>query len=114
MKYIKKPIVIEAIQFNGFPEDIDPTDFRFSGAIQHVLEQCFENPPDWLVEAFSDKSLSFFHSTDGWTVTMTSSDGNEVSALATQWVIKEPVGVGFYPCDDKTFQHIYDLYTEAD
>ena len=114
MKYITKPIVKDAVQFKGFPDDEGPMDFRFSGLIEDVLVRGFEDPPDWLIEAFKNKSLAFFHTIDGWTVAMTTSNGNDVSAFKGQWIIKEMSRDGFYPCDDETFQQNYDPYTETD
>jgi len=89
-QYRKKPVVIEAVQFNGFDQE--------SGQV--VLS----DRPEWLVSEFGNKIL-FFGEQD--TLTIQTLEG-DMKASIGDFIIKGVQGE-FYPCKPDIFEKTYDL-----
>lgn len=83
MRYRKKPVVIEAVQYQGTPTSV-------KGVCQSV--SCFiENP--------------FPH-------VHTIHEGQIVALEFGDWVIQEPDGGHFYPCKPDIFEATYEKVNE--
>jgi len=89
MKYRKKPVVIEAVQFNGFSEGDG-----------HVM---LDGRPEWLVEEFGKKVL-FFGVRD--TLTIRTLEGDMLANIG-DYIIKGVNGE-IYPCKPDIFAKTYD------
>lgn len=89
MKYRKKPVVIEAVQFLGFSEK--------NGQV--VLSE----RPAWLVEQFG-KDIVFFDEEN--TLTIKTLEGNHTASIG-DYIIKGVKGE-LYPCKPDIFEQTYD------
>lgn len=87
--YRKKPVEIEAVQFNGF----DPT----SGQV--ILSE----RPEWLTSEFGNRVL-FFGERD--TLTIKTLEGEHIASIG-DYIIKGVKGE-FYPCKPDIFELTYD------
>ena len=91
--YSKKPVVIEAVQFNGFDQETG----------QVVLS----DRPEWLVNEFGNRVL-FFGEQD--TLTIQTLEG-DMKASVGDFIIKGVEGE-FYPCKpdifEKTYEEVWD------
>lgn len=90
MKYRKKPVIIEAVQFNGFDKK--------NG---HVM---FSEQPQWLVSKFGE-SVIFFDVPN--TLTIKTLEGN-MTASAGDYIIKGLRGE-LYPCKPDIFEASYEV-----
>ncbi len=97
MKYIKNPIVIEAIQFtaekiNGkFPKDV-------------IV--------NWINEGSNDDNLIAYHEDDGDYIYIHTLEGNMKARLG-DYIIKGIAGE-FYPCKPEIFKATYQMVEETD
>ena len=89
-KYRKKPVVIEAVQFNGFKEE--------NGQVN------LSERPEWLTSEFGKKVI-FFDKQN--TLTIKTLEGNMIANLG-DWIIKGVKGE-FYPCKPDIFEQTYEL-----
>ena len=88
MKYRKKPVVIEAVEFRGFEEDN------------------FSERPEWLIKAiYEDEVVKFFDKKD--TLTIETLEG-QIYASPGDYIIKGVNGE-FYPCKPDIFEQTYEL-----
>jgi hypothetical protein len=92
-QYRKKPVVIEAVQFNGFDQETG----------QVVLS----DRPEWLVSEFGNKVL-FFGERD--TLTIQTLEGT-MTASVGDFIIKGVQGE-FYPCKPDIFEKTYEKVAE--
>lgn len=81
--YRKRPVVVEAAQHKGEPDA--------------ELET-------WLGEAFE----TWLPSRDELVFRIAKSNNKEVTIQAGDWIIKEPDGSGFYPCEARVFEDTYE------
>jgi len=88
--YRKKPVEIEAVQFNGF----DTT----SGQV--ILSE----RPEWLISEFGNKVL-FFGEKD--TLTIKTLEGEHIASIG-DYIIKGVKGE-FYPCKPDIFELTYEM-----
>ena len=89
MKYRKKPIVVEAVQFNGFSKD--------NGQV--VLS----DRPKWLTDEFG-KNVRFFDKVN--TLSIFTLEG-VMTANIGDYIIKGVKGE-FYPCKPDIFEETYE------
>lgn len=98
-KYCKKPVVVEAVQFDGF-EWVD-------GGREAMFDLSF-SPPDWITEATAkavhdegaidnDGESLFIHTLEG-----------ELEARPGDWIIRGIQGE-LYPCKPDIFALTYEL-----
>jgi len=95
MKYIKKPVVVEAFQFDG--------DFISSDGKPYV--------PDWAMKAFNKKILHFESTDDSPSELFIKTLEGDVHASLNDYIIKGTRG-DIYPCKSDIFKEIYDEYKE--
>jgi len=88
-KFRKKPVVIEAVQFQGFNKK--------NGQVE------LSERPEWLVTEFGDRIL-FFGEPD--TLTIKTLEG-DMKASVGDWIIKGINGE-FYPCKPDIFEKTYE------
>ena len=88
-KYRKKPVVIEAVQFNGFKEE--------NGQVN------LSERPEWLTSEFGKKVI-FFDKQN--TLTIKTLEGNMIANLG-DWIIKGVNGE-FYPIKSEIFFKTYE------
>lgn len=95
-KFIKNPIVIEAVRFEGFKDS--------KGAA------IFSERPEWLVAAFG-KDIIFFDKPN--TLTIKTSEG-DMTASEGDYIIREPFDKErpIYPCKPDIFKETYSEYIE--
>jgi hypothetical protein len=89
MKYRKKPVVIEAIQFNGF--------YEINGQVE------LSERPEWLVSEFS-KGILFFDKPN--TLTIKTLEGDHIASVG-DYIIKGVNGE-LYPCKPDIFEKTYE------
>lgn len=89
MKYRKKPVEIEAVQFKGFDKE--------SGQV--ILSE----RPEWLTSQFG-KTVLFFGKPD--TLTIKTLEGEHIASIG-DWIIKGVKGE-FYPCKPDIFEMTYE------
>ncbi len=88
-QYRKKPVVIDAVQFNGFDKE--------SGQV--ILSE----RPEWLINEFGKKVL-FFDEPNNLTI---KTPEGEMKASVGDFIIKGVQGE-LYPCKPDIFEKIYD------
>ena len=88
-KYRKKPVVIEAVQFNGFKEE--------NGQVN------LSERPEWLTSEFGKKVI-FFDKQN--TLTIKTLEGNMIANLG-DWIIKG-INNEFYPIKSEIFFKTYE------
>lgn len=88
IKYRKKPVVIEAVQFLGFDGD------------SNVL---FDNRPHWLVKEFGERILFFGEYN---TLTIKTLEGDHL-CMVNDYIIKG-VHDELYPCKPDIFKETYE------
>lgn len=93
MKFRKKPVVIDAVQFKGFDEE--------SGQV--ILSE----RPEWLTSQFGERIL-FFGQPD--TLTVKTLEGEHIASKG-DWIIKGVKGE-FYPCKPDIFEMTYEPVLE--
>lgn len=91
MKFRKKPVVIEAVQFNGFE----------NGSV--VLS----DRPNWLVNEFGNTVL-FFHEPN--TLIIKTLEG-DMTVSVGDWIIKG-IHSELYPCKPDIFEKTYEKVEE--
>jgi len=89
IKYRKKPVVIEAVQFLGFSDD--------TGQVM------FSERPDWLTRAFG-KTILFFGLRD--TLAIVTLDGDRIASTG-DYIIQGVKGE-LYPCKPDIFDLTYE------
>jgi hypothetical protein len=89
-KYRKKPVIIEAVQFNGFNKKNGQVDLS--------------ERPEWLISEFGKKVI-FFDKRN--TLTIKTLEGN-MTANIGDWIIKGVNGE-YYPCKPSVFEQTYEL-----
>ena len=89
MKYRKKPVVIEAVQFNGFNTE--------NGQV------IVSDRPEWLTEAFG-KEILFFDKPG--TLTIQTLEGSMIASPG-DYIIRGVQGE-FYPCRNDIFLSTYE------
>ena len=89
-KYRKKPVVIEAVQFNGFNKENGQVDLS--------------ERPEWLISEFGKKVI-FFDKRN--TLTIKTLEGNMTVNIG-DWIIKG-VNEELYPCKPNIFEQTYEL-----
>ena len=89
-KYRKKPVIIEAVQFNGFNKENGQVDLS--------------ERPEWLINEFGKKVI-FFDKRN--TLTIKTLEGN-MTANIGDWIIKG-VNEELYPCKPNIFEQTYEL-----
>ena len=89
-KYRKKPVIIEAVQFNGFNKENGQVDLS--------------ERPEWLINEFGKKVI-FFDKRN--TLTIKTLEGNMIANIG-DWIIKGINGE-FYPCKPEIFEQTYEL-----
>ena len=94
-KFVKKPVVIEAIQFNGFKEE--------NGQVN------LSERPEWLTSEFG-KKVMFFDKQN--TLTIKTLEGNMIANLG-DWIIKGVNGE-FYPIKSEIFFKTYDVVENSE
>ncbi|WP_019299054.1 hypothetical protein [Lactococcus garvieae] len=88
MKYKKKPVVIEAVEFIGFEGDN------------------FSERPEWLIKAiYEDKVVKFFDKKD--TLTIETLEG-PIYASIGDYIIRGVQGE-IYPCKPEIFKETYEV-----
>lgn len=92
-KYRKKPVVIEAVQFNGFNEE--------NGQV------IFDERPEWLTNEFG-KKIIFFNQVN--TLTINTLEGDMI-ASPNDYILKG-VQDEIYPCKPDIFKATYELVEE--
>jgi hypothetical protein len=93
MKFRKKPVVIEAVQFNGWIEG--------TGNL-NLTER-----PDWLINEFG-KRIIFFNAPDSLAIKTLE---GEMLASKGDWIIKGINGE-LYPCKPDIFEKTYEMVEE--
>ena len=88
-KYRKKPVIIEAVQFNGFNKENGQVDLS--------------ERPEWLISEFGKKVI-FFDKRN--TLTIKTLEGN-MTANIGDWIIKGVNGE-FYPIKSEIFFKTYE------
>lgn len=88
MKYKKKPVIIEAVEFKGFLEDDD-----------------FSERPDWLLKAIYDDNIVKFFDKPGL-LTINTLEG-PIYASPGDFIIKGIQGE-IYPCKPDIFKQTYE------
>ena len=89
-KYRKKPVIIEAVQFNGFNKKNGQVDLS--------------ERPEWLINEFGKKVI-FFDKRN--TLTIKTLEGNMIANIG-DWIIKGINGE-YYPCKPNIFEQTYEL-----
>ena len=89
-KYRKKPVIIEAVQFNGFNKENGQVDLS--------------ERPEWLINEFG-KKIIFFDKRN--TLTIKTLEGNMIANIG-DWIIKGVKGE-YYPCKPDIFEQTYEL-----
>ena len=89
MKFRKKPVVVEAVQFKGF-----------NGENGHSE---FSEKPDWLVNEFGKKIL-FFQKTNA--LVIKTLEGDHIASIG-DYIIKGIAGE-LYPCKPDIFEMTYE------
>ena len=89
-KYRKKPVIIEAVQFNGFNKENGQVDLS--------------ERPEWLINEFGKKVI-FFDKRN--TLTIKTLEGN-MTANIGDWIIKG-VNEELYSCKPNIFEQTYEL-----
>ena len=89
-KYRKKPVIIEAVQFNGFNKENGQVDLS--------------ERPEWLISEFGKKVI-FFDKRN--TLTIKTLEGNMTVNIG-DWIIKG-VNEELYPCKPNIFEQTYEL-----
>ena len=89
MKYRKKPVVIEAVQFRGFNKE--------NGQVE------LSERPDWLVEEFGGR-IVFFDKPNA--LTIRTLEGDMIASLG-DYIIKGVNGE-LYPCKPNIFEKTYE------
>ena len=89
-KFVKKPVIIEAVQFNGFNKENGQVDLS--------------ERPEWLISEFGKKVI-FFDKRN--TLTIKTLEGNMTVNIG-DWIIKG-VNEEFYPCKPDVFEKTYDV-----
>ncbi len=100
MKYIKKPIVIEAIQFNGSNYEEVILFTKGNAALDKKIggdEKGNGHP-----QLYNKLTITTIH------------QGQEVYLVAGDYVIPEADGIHFYPCKSDVFEKTYDKVEEED
>lgn len=106
--YRKKPVMIEAVRFDGF---------RYVGDVaEPMFEGSFDVVPDWLSDGFArpeKETGAVFTTTDGdvSVLSILTLEGT-VSASPGDFIIKGTAGE-LYPCKPKIFASIYEAVDEA-
>ena len=93
MKYRKKPVVIEAVQFKGFSKE--------NGQVK------LSERPDWLVNEFG-KNILFFDKRDTLTIKQAigfTLEGEHIASI-NDWIIKG-IKDELYPCKSDIFEKTY-------
>lgn len=93
MKYRKKPVVIEAVQFNGFNKE--------NGHVE------MSERPEWLLNEFGRKIL-FFDNPNS--LTIQTLEGRMIANIG-DFIIKG-VNDELYPCKPDIFEKTYDKVTD--
>lgn len=88
-QYRKKPVVIEAVQFNGFNKENGQVDLS--------------ERPEWLINEFG-KKIIFFDKRN--TLTIKTLEGNMIANIG-DWIIKG-VNNEFYPIKSEIFFKTYE------
>lgn len=88
MKYKKKPVIIEAVEFKGFLEDAN-----------------FSERPDWLLKAIYDDNIVEFFDKPGL-LTINTLEG-PIYASPGDFIIKGIQGE-IYPCKPDIFKQTYE------
>lgn len=91
MKFRKKPVVIDAVQFKGFDKE-------------SVL---LSDRPEWLVSQFGERIL-FFHEPN--TLTIKTLEGDMTCSI-NDWIIQGVTGE-LYPCKPDIFEMTYEQIVE--
>ena len=89
-KYRKKPVINEAVQFNGFNKENGQVDLS--------------ERPEWLINEFG-KKIIFFDKRN--TLTIKTLEGNMIANIG-DWIIKGVKGE-YYPCKPDIFEQTYEL-----
>ena len=89
-RYRKKPVIIEAVQFNGFNKENGQVDLN--------------ERPEWLINEFG-KKIIFFDKRN--TLTIKTLEGNMIANIG-DWIIKGVKGE-YYPCKPEIFEATYEL-----
>ena len=89
-RYRKKPVIIEAVQFNGFNKENGQVDLS--------------ERPEWLINEFG-KKIIFFDKRN--TLTIKTLEGNMTVNIG-DWIIKG-VNEELYPCKPAIFEKTYEL-----
>jgi hypothetical protein len=89
-KYRSKPVEIEAFQW-----DIEPKRGK--------------TYPDWFFKEIGEGRATYHYraSDPAPTFDITTANG-VVAAHPGDWIIREPSGIGCYPCKDDVFRHKYE------
>lgn len=95
MKARKKPVVVDAVKFEGF--------HSFTG------QAIFSDRPKWLTEAFGNKVI-FFGKPN--TLTIYTLEGNMVANVG-DYIIRGVQGE-FYPCKPDVFEETFEILGEDD
>ena len=88
-RYRKKPVIIEAVQFNGFNKENGQVDLS--------------ERPEWLINEFG-KKIIFFDKRN--TLTIKTLEGNMIANIG-DWIIKG-VNNEFYPIKSEIFFKTYE------
>ena len=94
-KYIKKPVQIEAVQFDGsnYEEIISFT----KGNAIHTKAVGGDENGNGHTQLYEKLTITTIH------------QGQKVDLVAGDFVIPEPDGINFYPCKPDIFKNTYDL-----
>ena len=91
-KFRKKPLVIEAIQFNGLRRDLTP------------IMAAGQTAPDWLIDAIAHGDVRSV--ADGAGVVISTLEG-AMGAKTGDWIVRGVAGE-LYPCRPDIFAATYD------
>jgi Protein of unknown function (DUF551) len=94
MKYRKKPVIIEAIQFNGNNHE-EIISFTKGNAV-HQKAVGSDEGGNGLPQLYEKLTITTIH------------QGQKVDLVAGDFVIPEADGVHFYPCKPDVFEKTYD------
>ncbi len=99
MKFRKKPVVIEAVQYAMNEYADNPLRFK-------------QEPPTWLKDAIeAGKIKPRFETEDYWYLFITTLEG-EMRASPGDWIIQGVIGE-IYPCNPEVFEDTYEAVEEG-
>ena len=91
MKYIKKPVEIEAYQIT-----------------KQMLQDCYDKKTQLPEGLLFSRSQQYQGKVDTWFGRVTTIHGQETDVTVGDWIITEPDGEHFYPCKPDIFELTYD------